>query len=61
MAVVNGIDETELDEMIHKFDVTPAPELTLDINEYLKIYNWMKDLKLYHKLVGKFSDINKRR
>ena len=52
LEVVNRIDDPELHNMIEKFDYTPAPELTLNIDEYFKIYNWLKELELYRKICG---------
>lgn len=50
--VLNEIEDPELQEMIHRLDYTPAPELVLDVNDYLRIYNWLKELELYRKLHG---------
>lgn len=55
--VVNKVDDPELDEMIHRFDYTPAPDLHLDINDQIKIYNWLRELELYHKLCGPINKI----
>jgi len=52
LEVVNKVEDPELHSMIEKFDYTPAPELTLNINEYLNIYNWLKELELYRKICG---------
>lgn len=50
--VLNEVEDPELQEMIHRLDYTPAPELVLDVNDYLRIYNWLKELELYRKLHG---------
>lgn len=50
--VLNEVEDPELQEMIYRLDYTPAPELVLDVNDYLRIYNWLKELELYRKLHG---------
>ena len=55
--VVNKVDDPELQDMIHRFDYTPAPELELDVNDHLKIYNWLRELELYHKLCGPLNKV----
>ena len=50
--IVTKVDDPELEEMIHRFDYTPAPEINIDVNDQLKIYNWLQELKLYRKLHG---------
>lgn len=40
-------DFNELEDMIHKMDYTPAPELSFDVNEHMNIYNWLKELRMY--------------
>lgn len=55
--VVNRVDDPELTDMIHRFDYTPAPELELDVNDHLKIYNWLRELELYHKLCGPLNKV----
>lgn len=55
--VVNRVDDPELHDMIHRFDYIPAPELNLDVNDQLKIYNWLRELELYHKLCGPLSQV----
>lgn len=55
--VVNKIEDPELHDMIHRFDYTPAPELNLDVNDHLKIYNWLRELELYKKLYGPISSV----
>jgi hypothetical protein len=54
---VNRVDDPELKDMIHRFDYTPAPELELDVNDHLKIYNWLRELELYHKLCGPLNKV----
>ena len=55
--VVNRVDDPELHDMIHRFDYTPAPELELDVNDHIKIYNWLRELELYHKLCGPINKV----
>lgn len=55
--VLNKVDDPELEDIIHKFDYTSAPELKLDVNEQLKIYNYLKELKLYRKLCGPLNKV----
>ena len=55
--VVNRVEDPELANMIHKFDYTPTPELQLDLNDHMKIYNWLKELELYRKLCGPLNKI----
>ena len=55
--VVNKVEDPELTDMIHRFDYTPAPELNLDVNDHLKIYNWLRELELYKKLYGPISSL----
>ena len=55
--IVNKVEDPELTDMIHRFDYTPAPELNLDVNDYLKIYNWLRELELYKKLCGPISSL----
>lgn len=55
--VVNRVDDPELADMIRRFDYTPAPELELDVNDQLKIYNWLRELELYHKLCGPLNKV----
>lgn len=50
--IINKIDDSELSDMIHKFDTVSAPDLNLDVNDHMKIYNWLKELELYRKLHG---------
>ena len=55
--VVNRVDDPELHDMIHRFDYTPAPNLELDVNDHLKIYNWLRELELYRKVCGPLNNI----
>lgn len=55
--VVNKVEDPELIDMIHRFDYTPAPELNLDVNDHLKIYNWLRELELYKKLCGSIGSL----
>lgn len=47
--------DERLNEMINRFDTVPAPELNLDVNDHMAIYNWLKDLALYKKLYGELK------
>ena len=55
--VLNKVHDAELSQMIHRFDYTPASELVLDINDHMKIYNWLRELELYHKLCGPLNKV----
>lgn len=55
--VVNKVEDPELTDMIHRFDYTPTSDLCLSINDHLKIYNWLRELELYHKLCGPINKI----
>ena len=55
--VVNRVDDPELRDMIHRFDYTPSPEMELDVNDHMKIYNWLKELELYRKLCGPLDKV----
>lgn len=55
--VVNKVEDPELHNMIKRFDYTPASELELDVNDHLKIYNWLRELELYHKLCGPLDKV----
>lgn len=55
--IVNRVDDPELHDMIYRFDYTPAPELELDVNDHIKIYNWLRELELYHKLCGPINKV----
>ena len=55
--VVDKVEDPEVTDMIHRFDYTPTPELNLDVNDHLKIYNWLRELELYHKLYGPINKV----
>ena len=55
--VVTRVYDPELHDMIHRFDNTPAPELKLDVNDHMKLYNWLKELELYRKLCGPLNKV----
>ena len=55
--VVNKVEDPELHNMIKRFDYTPASELEFDVNDHLKIYNWLRELELYHKLCGPLDKV----
>ncbi len=50
--VVTRVEDPELQEMIHRFDYTPAPEIEIDVNDQMKIYNWLQELKMYRQMYG---------
>ena len=50
--ILNEVEDQELHDMIHRLDYTPAPCMEFDVNDYLKVYNWLKELELYRKLYG---------
>lgn len=43
-------DCNDLEDMIHKMDVTPAPEMAFDVNEQMNIYSWLLELRDYRKI-----------
>lgn len=55
--IVNKVNDPELDAMIHKLDNTPASELNIDIQDHMHIYNWLRELELYHALCGPLNKI----
>lgn len=55
--VVNKVEDPELTDMIHRFDYISAPELNLNVNDHLKIYNWLRELELYKKLYGPIGSL----
>ena len=55
--VTNKVEDLELAAMIHRLDYTPAPELEIDVNDQIKIYNWLRELELYHKLCGPLNKV----
>jgi hypothetical protein len=55
--VTNQVNDPELDEMIYRLDYTPADELNIDIQDQMHIYNWLRELELYHKLCGPLDKV----
>ena len=55
--VVNKVEDPELTDMIHRFDYIPTSDLCLSVNDHLKIYNWLRELELYHELYGSINKI----
>ena len=55
--VVNKVEDPELTDMIHRFDYIPTSDLCLSVNNHLKIYNWLRELELYHKLCGPINKV----
>lgn len=55
--VTNRVDDPELDEMIYRLDYTSADKLTIDIQDQMHIYNWLRELDLYHKLCGPLNKV----
>lgn len=50
--IVTKVDDPELEAMLYRFDHVSAPDIDIDVNDQLKIYNWLQELKLYRKLHG---------
>jgi hypothetical protein len=50
--LLSKIEDPELHQMIEKLDATPIPLLQFDADDYIKIYNWLKELELYKKFHG---------
>lgn len=50
--LLSKVEDPELHQMIERLDKTPVPQLHFDVDDYLKIYNWLKDLELYKKFHG---------
>lgn len=48
--LMNYADYDDLEGEIQKMDVTSAPELVMDVNEHMHIYNWLKELREYRKI-----------
>ena len=55
--MTNEINDPELDTMIYKLDNTPVSELNIDIQDQMHIYNWLRELELYHKLCGPLNKV----
>lgn len=55
--ITNKVNDPQLDEMIHRLDYTPASELNIDIQDQMHIYNWLRELELYHKLCGPLNKV----
>ena len=55
--VVNKVEDPELTDMIHRFDYIPTSDLCLSVDDHLKIYNWLRELELYHELCGSINKI----
>ena len=55
--VTNKVEDPELREMIHRLDYTPVSELNIDIQDQMHIYNWLRELELYHKLCGPLNKV----
>ena len=46
-----NIDSKDLALMINRFDKTQADKIHLTDKEQLQIFNWLKELALYRKLI----------
>lgn len=55
--VTNKVEDPELTEMIHRLDYTSASKLNIDIQDQMHIYNWLRELELYHKLCGPLNKV----
>lgn len=55
--VINKVNDPELKDMIYKLDHTPVSEMNIDIDEQVKIYNWLRELELYHTLCGPLNHV----
>lgn len=55
---VKKYEDPELTRLITILDRVPAPELHIVISpdDWIKIYNFLKDLELYHHLCGKLNE-----
>ena len=45
------MDEEDLAFMINRFDTTQVDNIHLTAKDQLKIFNWLKELALYRKLI----------
>lgn len=50
--LLSKVEDPELHLMIEKLDTIPIPLLQFNADDYLKIYNWLKELELYKKFHG---------
>ena len=51
MDKVKNMDEEYLAFMINRFDTTQVDNIHLTTKDQLKIFNWLKELALYRKLI----------
>lgn len=58
MEKVVKYDDKELTRLITILDKIPAPELSVVISpdDWIKIYNYLRDLQLYHHLCGTLKE-----
>lgn len=54
----NYADSQELEMMIHRLDITPSPEMELNVNDLMSIYNWLKELQMYRN-IGPLSKVER--
>lgn len=47
--------DSSLARLVNRFDTESNPQF--DMNDQMLLYNYLKDLQLYRKLVGSFKDI----
>ena len=52
LEVITKVENTELHDMIHRFNHTLVQDLHLSEKDHIKIYNWLKELELYKKIHG---------
>ena len=57
LKAITKVTDPELDEMIHRLDYTPVDKLNIDIQDQMHIFNWLKELELYHKLCGPLDKV----
>lgn len=46
-----NIDSEDLAFMINRFDKTQVDKIHLTVKDQLQIFNWLKELALYRKLI----------
>ena len=51
MDKVKNMDEEDLAFMINRFDTTQVNNIHLTTKDQLQIFNWLKELALYRKLI----------
>lgn len=58
MSTKTSYEDTELKRLITILDRVPAEDLpiVLSANDWIQVYNYLKDLQMYHHLCGKLSE-----